>query len=153
MALLYTEVASREAAGPNLENRSKTAAHVGRALQIRESRYTMTGAEAAGDVINIMNLPVGAQVKPELCRVINEAVGGTGTALSKIGDVGDDDRYSATSISLTSAASTGVTPVGALTNAYVIQAGNETLKATVALSSGNTTAGKIVIFQIAYLLP
>lgn len=119
-----------------------------------QALYTTTGAEAAADVINIGLLPIGAIIIPHLSRVSCEALGGTGTAISKIGDAADDDRYSATSIAVTSAASTAVTPVaGGETSLYKVISETNVLKATVALSSGSVTAGKKLLFLIAYRMP
>lgn len=120
-----------------------------------EAVYTTTGAEAAADVIEVVTLPVGAIVLPERSSIACEALGGTGTALSKLGDAGDDDRYSATGVVLTAAAHTAVTP--ALATSVLVRTPLTTttnvLKATVALSSGSVTAGKKIVFLLAFRMP
>ena len=115
---------------------------------------TTTAAWAANDLVHIATLPIGSVLIPEECRVSMEACGGTGTAFATLGDDGDDDRYSATSISLTSAATTAVTPTAANALApYAIAAGNEVIKAKVALSSGTVTAGKLIRVRLTYIAP
>ena len=125
------------------------------AYHVLEAVYTTTGAEAATDVIDIGILPEGCIVLPEKSKVACEASGGTGTAVSKLGDASDDDRYSATSIALTSAAVTDVTPAvatGVITRTPVT-ADTNTIKATLALTSGSVTAGKKIVFLIAFRKP
>ncbi|MBN8708981.1 MAG: hypothetical protein J0I10_06345 [Verrucomicrobia bacterium] len=124
-------------------------------LRIAEAVYTTTTALAASDVIDVVTLPVGAIVLPERSWVASEGTGGTGTAIAKLGDALDDDRYSATSVAIASAASSAVTAAAA-TSVVVrtpVTKDTATVKATVALSSGTVTAGKVVRFSIAYLLP
>ncbi|GAT35616.1 hypothetical protein TSACC_3687 [Terrimicrobium sacchariphilum] len=124
-------------------------------IRIAEAVYTTTAGLAAGDIIDIVQLPIGAIVLPERSWVANEASGGTGAAIAKIGDAEDDDRYSATSIDLTSAGARAVTAVN--TTAVLVRTPvtktTNTIKATVALTSGNVTAGKLIRFSIAYILP
>lgn len=153
MATYYSDIATAELAGPNIHSRLKTAAQVGRGLQMKEARVTTTAAMAADELINLCALPIGAKVIPQLCRVLTEASGGTGTTIATIGDAEDDDRYSATAIVLTSAANLAVVPAAAITASYAILAGNEIIKAKIGLASGAITAGKIIIFQIVYINP
>jgi hypothetical protein len=127
-------------------------------LRFIEATYTATGTEAAsGDTIDITDVPVGATVIPELCRVSNEAsMGGSVIAIPKIGDAVDDDRYSATSISINSstagsAAVTANVTAGVLPR-FVVTAATQRIKA--ALTRTNAmTAGKKISFLIAYRLP
>jgi len=153
MATLYTDVATKQDS-PLPANRVAGNKITGENRYI-EAVYTTTGAEAASDIIDVTDIPIGAVVIPELSRVACEASGGTGTAISKIGDASDDDRYSATSIALTSAATTAVTPAVAtsVTLRTPVTSTTKRIKATVALSSGSVTAGKKVVFTIAYRLP
>lgn len=124
-------------------------------IRYTEAVYTTTGAEAAGDIIEVVTLPIGAIVLPEKSSIACEASGGTGTAISKLGDAGDDDRYSATSVALTSAANTAVTPALAtsVTVRTPMTSTTNVLKATVALTSGSVTAGKKVVFLVAFRMP
>ena len=123
--------------------------------------YTTTGAEAAADILDIVELPVGATFLPSLSRVSSEACGGTGFAIASLGDGVSGGaaavtaaRYSSTAISLVTAASSAVTP--AVAQAAVPTAVTEAtncIKGTIALSSGSVTAGKKVQFIIAYRMP
>lgn len=126
-------------------------------VRYAEATYTCTGTEAAsGDTIEVAVLPVGSTPLPELWRVSNEAsLGGSVVALPKIGDAIDDDRYSATSISLNSstAGSAAVTPnvtASVLPRHTVTEA---TQRVVAAFSRTNAvTAGKKISFLIAYKL-
>lgn len=153
MALLKTDVASSQAS-PNAKDRIDGQKVTGQVLYA-EALYRTTGAEAAGDIIDVVTLPLGAVVLPEKSHIACEALGGTGTAISKLGDGSDDDRYSATSVALTSAALTAVTAAAAtsvLTRHAVTPATN-VVKATVALTSGSVTADRKVVFVIAFRMP
>jgi carbohydrate-binding DOMON domain-containing protein len=127
-------------------------------LRFIEATYTATGTEAAsGDTIDITDVPVGATVIPELCRVSNEAsMGGSVIAIPKIGDAVDDDRYSATSISINSSTAGSVAVTANVTAGvlprFVVTAATQRIKA--ALTRTNAmTAGKKISFLIAYRLP
>ncbi len=116
--------------------------------------YTATAAELTGDIISILDLPIGSVVLPDLCKVMTDGVGGTG-AITTLGDAGSINRYSATSIAVASSGINAVTGTNAIAVAnppYRVVAGNETLKATLTLSTA-LTAGKLIVFRIAYILP
>ena len=127
-------------------------------LRFIEATYTATGTEAAtGDIIDVTDVPVGATVIPELCRVSNEAsMGGSVIAIPTIGDAVDADRYSATSISINSSTA-GTAAVTANVTAsvlprFVVTAATKRIQA--ALTRTNAmTAGKKISFLIAYRLP
>lgn len=120
-----------------------------------EATYEFLGTEAtSGDTIQICELPVGAIVLPEQCRVVSEAsLGGSALALPKIGDALDDDRYSATSISLDSstAGNQTVTPniAASVVTRWPITADTKRVIATFARTNA-PTAGKKVKFIIAF---
>jgi len=126
-------------------------------LRYAEYTYTATGTEAAsGDTITIGDVPVGCVVLPEKSSVASEAsIGGSVVAITKIGDASDDDRYSATSLSVdsTTAAFTAVTPAiatGVMTRTKVVAA-TKTLVAGFSRTNA-LTAGKKIKFIIAYRL-
>lgn len=126
----------------------------GAGLLCLTATYITTGTEVATDVIDIGEIPAGAQLVPTLSRVISEGIGGTGAAISKLGDAAVDDRYSSTSIALTSAGIVAVTPTNAAALIpYTITPETARIKATLALSSGSITAGKKVRFELIYKLP
>jgi hypothetical protein len=123
-------------------------------VKIFRAQYTATGTEVAADLIAIGKLPVGAVLLPHDCRYSYQAMGGTGTALSQLGDATTANRYSSTSVAITSAGTTAVTPTAAIAlTPYEIEAGNETIFATLALSSGTMTAGQKISFLLAYIMP
>lgn len=127
-------------------------------IRFIEATYTTTGTEAAsGDVIDVTDVPVGATVIPELCRVSNEAsMGGSSIAIPTLGDAVDADRYSATSVSINSstagsAAFTANVSASVLPR-FTVTAATKRIKA--ALTRTNAmTAGKKLSFLIAYRLP
>ena len=123
-------------------------------IRVAEATYTTAGTEAANDLVNVITLPVGAVVLSELCRYAYEAAGGTGTAIATLGDAGDDDRYSATSVAITSAGYTAVTPVsGNVLTRYTVTSTTNTVIAKLGLTSGSVTSGKLVKFVVVYRLP
>lgn len=153
MAILNSDISVRQNSGL-LKDRVVNNQNINGDLRFLTATYTTTGAELANDVINIAAIPVGARVVADFCRVSTDGVGGTGAAIAKLGDAASDNRYSATSIAIVSAGTTLVTPVAAFAVAPTpVTAGNEVIKATVALSSGSFTAGKKITFRLAYLLP
>jgi hypothetical protein len=138
-----------------LRTRATTTANVGRAIQYKEALVTTTAAWAADELISVCKLPIGAQVLPSLCRIGCEASGGTGATIATLGDAGDDDRYSATAVVTTAEASLPfVERVANAHTPFIIDtAANQTIKAKIGLSSGAFTAGKKILFKIAYILP
>lgn len=123
-------------------------------VKVLRATYTATGTEVASDTIAICKLPVGAVVVPHDCRYAYQAMGGTGTAIGTLGDAGVSNRYSSTGVVVTSAGTTAVTPTNAIAlTPYEIEAGNETILATLSISSGSMTAGQKITFWIAYIMP
>ncbi|HWL54281.1 MAG TPA: hypothetical protein VNQ90_17710 [Chthoniobacteraceae bacterium] len=115
--------------------------------------YTATGDEAAGDVIEIGELPIGAELVPNLCTVISEGLGGTTGTITKLGDAEDDDRYSATAIALTAAGIVNVTATNAAAlTPYRVTEETKRIAGTIGLASGSFTAGKKVRFQLVYVM-
>lgn len=120
-----------------------------------EATYVAKGTEqTSGDSIAIGDLPVGAIVLPEFCRIANEASMGGGTlAITKIGDAVDDDRISATSFSVNSstAGQSLITPNiadGIITRTPITEA-TKRLYATFTCATA-PTAGKKIKFIIAF---
>jgi hypothetical protein len=156
MATFYTDIAP-ENLELNVRNRVDGDLVKGNVVYA-QATYTTTGTEAAsGDSINVAVLPVGAIPLPELWRVNNEAsIGGSVVAIPKIGDAGDDDRYSATSISLNSstAGSAAVTPnIGAsVVPRYAVTEATRTVVAAITRTNA-LTAGKRISFLLAFRMP
>jgi hypothetical protein len=114
--------------------------------------HTVTATEAATDVINIVDLPVGSYLVPDLMRVANNGAGGTSVVISKLGDASDDDRYSATSIALTAAGNIAVTPTNAIAvTPFAITETTQTIKAVLA-GTLPMTVGKKITFKVPYLV-
>jgi hypothetical protein len=152
MATLY---ASPVTETQTVRNRPEASASNGD-LRFYESVYTVTGAEVTADNIVVARLPVGATVIPEDCKILNEASMGGGTiAIPKIGDSSDDDRYSATSISVHSsnAAVLSVTPnmTASGISRFAITAATQEVLANLTFATIPTT-GKKLRFRIAYRL-
>lgn len=153
MATFYTAEATTQNSG---ELKSRVAGDLASGdIRYAEFTYTFTGTEAAsGDTIEIGDIPVGAVVIPELSRVANEAsMGGSALAITKIGDSTDDDRYSATSISVHSsnAGVTTLTPnvAASVIPRFAITAATKRLVATFTRTNA-ATAGKKLVFTIAH---
>ena len=117
--------------------------------------YTATGAEAASDVLSIVQLPVGAVLLADTLRVSTDGVGGTTATLATIGDSGAAARYSATAVGITSAATfAAVTGVNANAIApYTVTKDTNVITATLGLASGAFTAGKKVVIRGSYRMP
>jgi hypothetical protein len=156
MATFYTDIAP-ENLTLNVRNRTDGDLVTGNVVYA-QATYTATGTEAAtGDNINVAVLPVGAIPLPELWRVNNEAsLGGSVVAIPTIGDSGDADRYSATSISLNSstAGSAAVTPnIGvSVLPRYVVTEATRTVVAAITRTNA-VTAGKKISFLLAFRMP
>jgi hypothetical protein len=156
MPTFYTDIAP-ENLTLNVRNRVEGDLVTGNVVYA-QATYTATGTEAAsGDSINVAVLPVGAIPLPELWRVNNEAsMGGSVIAIPTIGDAGDADRYSATSISINSstAGTTAVTPnIGfSVLPRYTVTEDTRTVVAAITRTNA-LTAGKKISFLLAYRMP
>lgn len=153
MATLLTDLATAQAA-----TNWRTALYPSDKEKARhlyaEPIYTCTGAEAAGDVIQLVGLPIGSKVVADNIKVITDGVGGTTSTVASIGDAGSASRYSATAVAIVSAGINAVTAVnGIVLTPYAIAAGNEIVTATLGLASGSYTALKLIKFRIPYILP
>jgi len=155
MATFYTDIAASDLT-LNVRNRNNGDLTHGD-VRFAEATYTATGTEAAsGDTIQVAVLPVGAVPVPELWRVANEAsMGGSVIAIPTLGDAGDADRYSATSISVNSSTA-GSAAVTANVTASVLPrytVTEATQRVVAAITRTNAlTAGKKISFLIAYKL-
>jgi hypothetical protein len=118
-------------------------------LRIIAVPYTVDGAEASADTINICKLKVGAKVIPSLCRVIS----GTGFDVDdmNVGISGNDNKYADDIDTLDTASDINFGVAG--DNAYAptaVAEGGETVIATL-VNVVTTTAAGTVLFLIAYL--
>jgi hypothetical protein len=149
MPTYNSDLAANQVSGL-LANRNRDGGRESGNIRAAWAVYTTTGAEVNNDVIRITMLPIGAVVTS--IRITSEALGGTGTAISGIGDAVSASRYSATSVSLVTAATTVGTLVPATFTAqpFKVTAATQMLTANFALSSGSVTAGRNVAFLIEY---
>ena len=151
MATLNTEVSTAQISGLLKDRTVNSQGTTGRVMHLT-ALYTTTAAEVTADVINIAALPIGAVLLADLCRVSTDGTGGTTPLITQIGDAASAARYSATTITL-AAGSLAVTPVTAnMVTPYSIASGNEIIKATITFT-GTLTAGKLIRFRLAYLMP
>lgn len=155
MATQLTDIAALEATTNGWRNALFSSDREKATVRYATVIYTVTGTETTADLIALLSLPIGSVVFPDLCRVSSDGIGGTG-AITQIGDAGSAARYSATSIAVATAVSeVPVTTTNAIAVAnppYQVVAGNETLLATLTFATA-ITAGKLIVFRIAYILP
>lgn len=153
MATFQTDIQTAQASS-NPKDRTNGQKVTGE-MQYAEATWTVPSTTVtSGDNIEIITLPVGAVVYPELSRTITDGLGGTTPAIPKIGDAGDDDRYTATSQSVTNAANAAWTPNA---GASVIPRYAVTKDTTVLIANlthgGAPTAGKKLQWLIAWRMP
>lgn len=124
-------------------------------VMFAQAEWTVpTTTVTTGDTIEIITLPVGAIVIPELSRTNTDGLGGTTPAISKIGDSADDDRYTATSQAVLSAGANAWTPnvTASVVPRYVVTKDTNVLIATLT-HGGAPTAGKKIGWLIAFRMP
>lgn len=121
-------------------------ANVTAAVAAASFTYTVDGTETTLDTIYFGRLPANAVVQAGQIRVSTDGLVGT-SSLTKIGDNGVAARYSSTSITLTSAASTLATATNAqVVTPVAVAEGNEILTGELTFSSALTVGKKITIF-------
>jgi|32_taG_2_1085360.scaffolds.fasta_scaffold00345_21 hypothetical protein len=84
MATTYSDQAALQN-DPKMGNRAAAVQTTGD-VRVADVVYTLTGSEAANDIVNLVKLPAGSRVITSLCSV---EVENPGTAL--VIDIGDDD--------------------------------------------------------------
>lgn len=110
--------------------------------------YTVDGAEATGDTINLCQLKEGAVVIPALCRCISQAAFDADDM--NVGNASNDNAY-ADAMDTTNAELDQ--PFVGGDNRFVpaaVAEGGETVIATL-VSVVTTTAGQLVLFLIAFV--
>lgn len=155
MATVYSNVAQNQSDAASkltgMADRAEGQA-MGGLVQVAYATYTVTAALAAADVINIVKLPAGARILPQLCRVQTDGVGAT-TCTINIGPASDADLY-ATAINVNAATTTqgGIAWDEEVAGELLtdIASPEEWVTATVAALTGTATAGRLVSFLIAY---
>ncbi len=110
--------------------------------------YTVDGAEATGDTLQIIKLKVGAIVVSHLCRVLSEAALDINNL--DIGDGVNVNRYGDAMDTLNAVSNIPFTLGDEEYAPTAIAAGEEVVTATfVALTT--STAGQLALWDIAYL--
>lgn len=120
-----------------------------------EGQYVCTGAEVTEDQFDIILLPIGAILLVDELKVTSEGVGGTTVIINKLGDAGDDDRYSSGNVAITAA---GVNLAFVETNANALDRFKVDTEANQAIvtsveHAGAPVAGKKVTFRGKYRMP
>lgn len=117
--------------------------------------YTLTGSEAANDVIRLGSLQTeGARVLPENCRV---RFGGSGSLdltvkLTKTDSAGANSvNLSATTSAIQAAAA--VITLTAASGADTVLLGRDDILCVALPAVTTTTAGRILYFEVTYTLP
>lgn len=107
---------------------------------------TIPSGISASDTINVMNLPLGAKVRPGLSKIISDGAG-SGVTVT-LGDAADADRYVVTedvsTAGLTDFIHSSTLPASALTP-YVVEEANKTLVLTVAGMSSWAEGSELVL--------
>ncbi len=88
MATLYSDQITNDRATPPVRgefNRN------GSALRVKYATYTMSGSEAAADVLQMIKLPKGSILWPHMSYIWWTDCGGTVTV--DVGDGNNDDKY------------------------------------------------------------
>lgn len=87
------QYAAQVTGGENYASVSLEGRDIGGAVQTALCKCTVTTDETATSVINLVELPTGAIVLPELCQILVTDDWADGAATVDIGDSGDPDRY------------------------------------------------------------
>lgn len=155
MPTFATDIAAKQNTGL-LANRNQGNLTSGD-VRFIEAIHECTGTEAAtGDIIDVTDVPVGAVVLPELCRVAHEAsLGGSAVSITQLGDGTTANRYSSTGVTLNSSTfgnqAFTANATGTFSRHKVTEA-TKRIKAGFARTNA-VTAGKKIQFLIAYRLP
>jgi len=133
-----------------------TGTQIGGSIRFVRAIYSCTGTEVATDTINVCQIPIGARVMTGMSSISSEACGGTAGTILKLGHNTDDDAYSTSVITVSTANAAFTNPVAATEAAQTAAtATTNTVIATIGGLTGGTffTKDKKIIFLIAYLLP
>lgn len=123
-------------------------------FEFAEVLWTLPAGVLTNDIIELVTLPVGAVVYPEYSRTISNGTGGTSTSIAKIGDYGDDDRYSVSVQAVNTAANAFwiPAPLTSVFPRYVVTKDTAVVTATIT-HGGAPTAGQKLQFIICFRMP
>ncbi len=150
MATLYSTQITNDMANPPVRgefNRN------GSALRCKLGKYTLSGSEASGDVLQMVTIPKGAIVNRHLSYMEWEDPGTTFTV--ELGDGVDADRYASTWDIKAASATTVVTLEEAVGVAVYHEEYEYTAEDTIDLtltSVGTPTAGQDINLFIVYTM-
>jgi hypothetical protein len=119
------------------------------------TKYTLLGTETVADILNLVYLPAGAVLIPQLSHLSHDGTGAT-TLTFTVGDAGNSTQAAAAARYATGLAAAGAsaqsTPFasGAQVTAPLRLAAPTKVTATIATKTGTITAGKVLCFTIAY---
>lgn len=139
------------ASGVNTGSRVASAS-VAPIVRYKKANYTSIATQAANDTINLVKLPKGAKVIPELSFIRRDGAAAA-TLTIDVGDSGDADRYSDGFNAAAAGSQAFITPAvpdGAI-NPYTLTA-ETTIVAKIATIE-TPAAGVEIEFLIAYELP
>lgn len=139
-------------ADPKMGNRV-AASLVSAAVLFATAKYTMTGSEAAADIINIVKLPQGTTIIPGLCSVTGDGIATTATL-----DVGDDDdsdaadadRY-ADGLDVAASGTDLFTGIAGVAQQTPYTLGKDAIIQGTFATMATPVADKVLTFRIAYL--
>lgn len=129
-------------------------------ILIANVRYTMLGTEAQGDFVNLLRLPMGAQIVPALSQVTTDGIATTATIdvgdddVLGVGTAADSDRY-ADGLNVASAAHATFSYIACAARLTPYSLGTDPDNAIVMEFKTLVTPvlGKVLDFLIAYRLP
>lgn len=144
-----TEYAAQVASASNFTGRIDDGRKVGGEVQYAFATCTWAGDEAATEVVDLIELPAGAQVLPELSDII-VSTDCAGTLTVDVGDGDDPDRYcdGANAGAVGKIAFTSAAIPAAVATRYDVAGDNTVIKATWATLA--TPAAGTIHFSIAY---
>lgn len=151
MATLYTDIANSQNSSLNNAANRPSAINLQGNLHVIDALYTMSGSEAANDIIKLADIPSGAVFMPGLSRVVGQSPGTTFSG--HVGHADDDDAYGQT-LALGGLAATGknmadVTTAGAETLTPVVSGSRKTLQLKVTAVASLTANAKLR-FQLVF---
>jgi len=146
MATLNTDTASQQTLGMTQAGKIvRDGSVVSGDLLHAHGVHTVAGTDATSDTIRLVYLPAGTWVLPELCSVVNEAMGTAYTVT--IGDEVDPDRFSA-ALDIKAAGTKAF--AGGVESLTPVKLTEPTWITATATSVTTPTAGNVAKFNIAY---
>lgn len=153
MATGNTDLYAKQAS-PNLGNRAR-GDNLTATLLVLIATYTMTGAEAANDIINIASLPQGTMIFPHLSEVTGDGIATTATLdvgdndVLGVGSAVDADRY-ADGLNVAAAGSDLFNANACAAETTPYRLGSDAIIKGLFATMATPVAGKKLVFRIVY---